>query len=153
MCTLAAVCDLVPARAHTALGKLDLRDVPVYESLPEMLRKAKPDVVHICTPSGAHLDCAMEAIRAGVNVICEKPLEVTLERCDQILEAADQANVRIGGIFQYRWNEANAAIRRAVEQGRFGRVAWAGSFTPWWRPDEYFQTAGWRGTSRSTRSI
>ena len=121
MCSLAAVCDLVPARAHAALDKLGLRDVPVYESLPEMLRKEKPDVVHICTPSGAHLDCAMESIKAGVNVICEKPLEVTLARCDQMLEAADKANVRIGGIFQYRWNEANAAIRGAVEQGRFGR--------------------------------
>jgi predicted dehydrogenase len=146
MCSLAAVCDLVPARAQTALAKLGLNDVPVYESLPEMLRKEKPDVVHICTPSGAHLDCALESIKAGVNVICEKPLEVTLARCDQMLEAADKANVRVGGIFQYRWNEANAAIRGAVEQGRFGRVAWAGSFTPWWRPDEYFETGGWRGT-------
>src|SRR2546423_8312820 len=78
MCTLAAVCDLAPARAQAALHKLDLRDVPVYESLPEMLRKEKLDVVHVCTPSGAHLDCAMDAIDAGVNVICEKPLEVTL---------------------------------------------------------------------------
>lgn len=146
MCTLAAVCDLAPARAKSALQKLNLHDVPVYESLPEMLRKEKLDVVHVCTPSGAHLDCALEAINAGVNIICEKPLEVTLDRCDQMLEAADKKGVRVGGIFQYRWNEANAAIRVAVEQGRFGRVAWAGSFTPWWRPDEYFETGGWRGT-------
>jgi UDP-N-acetyl-2-amino-2-deoxyglucuronate dehydrogenase len=146
LCTLAAVCDLAPARAKGALDKLGLGHTPVYESLSEMLRKEKLDVVHICTPSGAHLDCAMEAIKARVNVICEKPLEVTLERCDAMLEAAQKANVRIGGIFQYRWNEANAAIRHAVEEGRFGRVAWAGSFTPWWRPDEYFETGGWRGT-------
>ena len=146
MCTLAATCDLAPARAKAALDKLGLGETPVYESLTEMLRKEKLDVVHICTPSGAHMDCAIEAMKAGVNVICEKPLEVNLARCDAMLEAADKHNVRLGGIFQYRWNEANAAIHGAVQEGRFGRIAWAGSFTPWWRPDEYFETGGWRGT-------
>src|SRR5213079_2772625 len=118
MCTLAAVCDLAPARAKAALDKLGLHDVPVYESLPEMLRKEKFDVVHVCTPSGAHLDCAMEAINAGVNVICEKPLEVTLDRCDKMLEAAHEKDVRIGGPITYPTNDANAAIPGAVEQGR-----------------------------------
>ena len=94
MCSLAAACDLVPARARASLDKLGLNHVPVYESLPEMLRKEKPDVVHVCTPSGAHLDCALESMKAGVNVICEKPLEVNLERCDAMLEAADKNNVR-----------------------------------------------------------
>ncbi len=146
LCELAAVCDLATARAKTALEKLGLAGVPVYESLPEMLRKEKLDVVHICTPSGAHLDVALEAAKARVNVICEKPLEVTLERADAMLEAAEKYGVRLGGIFQYRWNAANAAIRKAVEENRFGRIAWAGSFTPWWRPDDYFETGGWRGT-------
>lgn len=146
MCELAAVCDLVPARARAALDQLNLPGVPVYESITEMLRQQKLDVVHICTPSGAHLETALESIRAGVNVICEKPLEVNLDRCDQMLEAAQKQGVRVGGIFQYRWNEANAAIHRAAQEGRFGRIAWAGSFTPWWRPDEYFETGGWRGT-------
>src|SRR5580765_6574001 len=68
MCTLAAACDLAPARAKTALDQLGA-SVPVYESLPEMLRREKLDVVHICTPSGAHLECALEAMKARVNVI------------------------------------------------------------------------------------
>jgi len=146
LCTLAAACDLDPQRARSTVTKLGLEDVPVYASMAEMLRREKLDVVHVCTPSGAHLEVALEAIRAGVNVICEKPLEVTLDRCDAMIQAADKHQVRLAGIFQYRWNEANAAIRAAVEQGRFGRIAWAGSFTPWWRPDEYFRSAGWRGT-------
>jgi predicted dehydrogenase len=146
LCTLAAACDLVPERAAAALDKLHIKGVPVYGSLAEMLRKEKLDVVHVCTPSGAHLEPAIEVMRAGIDVICEKPLEVTLERCDAMLEAAEKYNVHLGGIFQYRWNEANAAIRRAVDEGRFGRLAWAGAFTPWWRPDEYFTSGGWRGT-------
>jgi UDP-N-acetyl-2-amino-2-deoxyglucuronate dehydrogenase len=146
MCTLAAACDLAPTRARASLDKLGLNQIPVYESVSEMLRKEKLDVVHVCTPSGAHMDCSVEAMKAGVNVICEKPLEVNLERCDAMLEAAEKNNVRLGGIFQYRWNEANAAIHAAIQEGRFGRIAWAGSFTPWWRPDEYFETGGWRGT-------
>ena len=148
MCTLAAACDLVPQRAAAALEKLNIKGVPVYGSVGEMLEREQLDVVHVCTPSGAHLEPAIEIMRAGVNVICEKPLEVTLERCDAIIEAAAKYNVRLGGIFQYRWNDANATIRRAVHEGRFGRIAWAGSFTPWWRPDEYFADGGWRGTWR-----
>src|SRR5437879_5120391 len=104
MCTLAAACDLVPARAREALDKLELSETPVYGSLGEMLKNENLDVVHICTPSGAHLETALQAIKAGVNVICEKPLEVTLDRCDAILEAAAKRRVRVGGIFQYRWN-------------------------------------------------
>lgn len=147
-CELAAVCDLQPQRARVALGKLGREDVPVYTSPSGMLAKEKLDVVHICTPSGSHLDVAREAMKGGVNVICEKPLEVTLDRCDAMLEAAAKHKVRLAGIFQYRWNEANAAIHAAIEQGRFGRIAWAGSFTPWWRPDEYFSAGDWRGTWR-----
>jgi predicted dehydrogenase len=148
LCELVAACDLKPENAHAALAKLGLGHIPVYASVAEMLRKEKLDIVHVCTPSGAHLDVAKEVFAAGVNVICEKPLEVTVERCDAMLEAADKHGVRLAGIFQYRWNAANAAIRRAVDEGRFGRIAWAGSFTPWWRPDDYFATGGWRGTWR-----
>jgi predicted dehydrogenase len=146
MCELAAVCDLQPQRARAALAKIGREDVAAYASMPEMLAKEELDVVHICTPSGSHLECAKEAMKARVNVICEKPLEVTLHRCDAMLEAAAKYKVRLAGIFQYRWNEANAAIRAALEQGRFGRIAWAGCVTPWWRPAEYFAGGDWRGT-------
>jgi UDP-N-acetyl-2-amino-2-deoxyglucuronate dehydrogenase len=143
---LVAVCDLVPENARKALDKYQRTGVPIYTDQAEMLRKEDIDVVHICTPSGDHLDPAVVAMDAGKHVICEKPLEINLERIDRMIAAADRNKVRLAGIFQNRWNPANRALRDAVQEGRFGRLAWAGSFTPWYRSDEYYRTGGWRGT-------
>jgi predicted dehydrogenase len=102
--------------------------------------------VHICTPSGDHQTPATTAMEQGKFVIVEKPMEIHPDRIDQMIETAKKNNVKLAGIFQNRWNEANRAIRDAVQQNRFGRIAWAGSFTPWYRPDKYYEAGGWRGT-------
>src|SRR5207253_5562588 len=68
------------------------------------------------------------------------------DRIDQMIETAQRHNVRLAGVFQNRWNEANRALKAAADEGRFGRLAWAGSFTPWYRPDKYYEEGGWRGT-------
>jgi predicted dehydrogenase len=144
--TLVAVCDVEEQQAVKAFEKNKMQPVPIYRDIEEMLRKEKLDIVHICTPSGNHLEPALAAMKAGVNVISEKPLEVQLDRIDQMLEAAAKHKVRLAGIFQNRWNPANRAIKDAASEGRFGRIAWAGSFTPWYRTDQYYRDGGWRGT-------
>jgi len=143
---LVAVCDIVPDKARAALEKNHLQGIPVYASEAEMLRSEKIDVVHICTPSGDHMGPAIMAMEAGCNVICEKPLEIQLDRIDRMVETAEKHRVRLAGIFQNRWNRANRAIRDAAAEGRFGRIAWAGCFTPWYRTDQYYREGGWRGT-------
>jgi predicted dehydrogenase len=145
-CSLVAVCDIVPEKARAALDKHKVTGVPIYSDLRDMLRKEKIDVVHVCTPSGAHFDPVMAAFEAGKNVICEKPLEIELGRIDHMIAAARSAGVRIAGVFQNRWNDANRAIKSAAEEGRFGKLAWAGCFTPWYRTDKYYEDGGWRGT-------
>src|SRR5205814_7932154 len=75
-CKLVAVCDVDPKRSAAALEKNHLAGVAQYTELPEMLRREQIDVVHVCTPSGAHLDPCVAAMEAGKNVICEKPLEI-----------------------------------------------------------------------------
>lgn len=143
---LRAVCDVnrdeVRRRVHEQVG-----EVETYGSLDDML-EAHPEVevCHIATASGNHLEPAMKCMEAGKNVICEKPLEITLERCDRLIAAAKENGVKIGGIFQNRWREENRAIRRAVDDGRFGTIAYAACFTPWWRTDEYYRSGDWRGT-------
>lgn len=144
--TLAAICDVQPARGAAMLEKNTLPAVPVYDDLAKLLKSEKIDVVHICTPSGSHLEPALAAMNAGVNVISEKPLEITLERIDRMIEASQKNKVRLAGIFQNRWNPANRALYDAARENRFGRIAWAGSFTPWFRTDEYYRSGGWRGT-------
>jgi UDP-N-acetyl-2-amino-2-deoxyglucuronate dehydrogenase len=144
---LVAVCDKKPQRFNAALAANKLTDVAVYTDQAEMLRKEKLDIVHVCTPSGEHMDPALMAIEAGVNVICEKPMEIQIHRIDRMGEAADKKGVRLAGIFQNRWNTANRAIKAAADEGRFGTVAFAGTYTPWYRDDKYYlDKGGWRGT-------
>jgi predicted dehydrogenase len=144
--TLVAVCDVDGGKAKKALEKYKLPDTPIYTDTAEMLRKEELDVLHICTPSGDHMGPAIMAMEAGKNVILEKPMEIQLDRIDRMMESAKKNNVRLAGVFQNRWNPANRAIRDAMAEGRFGRIAWAGSFTPWYRPDQYYRDGGWRGT-------
>ncbi len=144
--SLVAVCDIIPDKAEAALAKNKLTGVKVYTDLAEMLKNEKLDVVHVCTPSGNHMDPAITAMRAGVNVITEKPMEIQLDRIDRMIETAKAKNVRLAGIFQNRWNPANRALHDAARAGRFGTLSWAGCFTPWYRTDDYYREGGWRGT-------
>jgi UDP-N-acetyl-2-amino-2-deoxyglucuronate dehydrogenase len=111
-----------------------------------MFRKEKLDAVHICTPSGDHKKPAIAAMKHGVNVLVEKPMEILPDRVDAMIDAAKKHGVKLAGIFQNRWNEANIALREAVKQNRFGRLAWVGVITPWYRSDEYYASGAWRGT-------
>lgn len=143
---MVALCDIEPGKAASKLEANQLAPVPCYTDLAEMLRKERPDVVHVCTPSGNHKDPAILCLEEGANVIVEKPMEITLERIDAMAEASRRTGKKLAGIFQNRWNEANRAIHDAAREGRFGRIAWAGCFTPWYRNDHYYRDGGWRGT-------
>jgi predicted dehydrogenase len=145
---LVAVCDSTPQRARDALARNKLDHLPVYDKLDQMLETEALDVLHIATPSGDHLGPAVAAMGRGINVICEKPLEIQLDRIDQMIEAAGKNKVRLAGIFQNRWNEANRALKAAATEGRVGTVSYAGSFTPWYRNDQYYRDGGWRGTRK-----
>ncbi len=143
---LVAVCDAKPENAQTSLTKAEIKNIPIYTDIAEMLAKEQIDVIHLATPSGSHLEPALAALNAGKNVICEKPLEIQLDRADQIVAAAAKNNARVAGVFQNRWKPENRAIREAAQAGRFGKLAWAGCFTPWYRSDKYYEDGGWRGT-------
>ena len=107
---------------------------------------ARPDIDVLCitTPSGAHLEPALAAIRAGKHVVVEKPIEITTERADQLLEAAERAGVQVAPIFQARFGDGARCLKAAVEAGRFGRLVLAGAYVKWHRPAAYY--TGWKGT-------
>jgi UDP-N-acetyl-2-amino-2-deoxyglucuronate dehydrogenase len=146
-CQLVAVCDLETFKGKSALDKNKIT-VPIYTDLKEMLTREKLDSVHICTPSGDHMNPTITAMQHGVNVIVEKPMEILPDRIDAMYAASKKHNVKLAGIFQNRWNDANRVIHHAVQQNRFGRVSWVGVFTPWYRTDEYYADGGWRGTCK-----
>ncbi len=121
-------------------------ECPVYDDLDAMLAHPGLDVVCVCTPSGAHLDPAVRAARAGKHVVVEKPLEVTVPRCDAIIRACDEACVRLCAIFPSRFSTANRTLKAAIDEGRFGRLTLGDTHVKWWRTQEYYDSGKWRGT-------
>ncbi len=117
-----------------------------YTVLAEMLRDPDVDVVTICTPSGSHRDPAVAASNAGKHVVVEKPLEITLARCDAIINAAAKNGVKICTIMPSRFSPANIALKQAIDGGRFGKLTLGDTFVKWWRTQQYYDQGGWRGT-------
>jgi len=139
---LAGFFDIVDERSKKPAEEFS---VTAFESLDEMLADDRIYVVSIATASGAHLNPVLAAAKAGKHVLCEKPLEVTLERIDAMIEAHAKSGTVLGGIFQYRFDDAVAPLKEAIDSGRFGKITYAGVYVPWWRSDEYYQNS-WHGT-------
>jgi UDP-N-acetyl-2-amino-2-deoxyglucuronate dehydrogenase len=118
----------------------------IYDDYAKFLAHPGLDVVCVCTPSGAHLDPSVEAARAGKHVVVEKPLEITLERCDAIINACEAAGVRLCAIFPSRFSPANLQLKAAIDSGRFGKLTMGDTYVKWWRTQEYYDSGGWRGT-------
>lgn len=116
-----------------------------FSDLDSFLAHPALDAVSICTPSGAHLEPALAAAAAGKHLFVEKPLEVTLDRCRRIVEAADAAGVVCSGVFQSRSLPDVLLIRRALEQGRFGEIVTGDAIVKWIRPASYYRDS-WHGT-------
>lgn len=117
-----------------------------YTQLDEMLADPEVQVVTICTPSGVHKDPAVAAARSGKHLLVEKPLEITLARCDAIIQACEASGVKLGTIMPSRFSPANITLKRAIDNGRFGRLTLGDTYVKWWRTQEYYDSGGWRGT-------
>jgi UDP-N-acetyl-2-amino-2-deoxyglucuronate dehydrogenase len=113
--------------------------------IEELVARPDIDVICIATPSGAHLEPALAAIRAGKHVVVEKPVEITLERVDALLAAAETAGVHVAAIFQSRFGPGARTVKAAVEAGRFGRLVLASAYVKWHRTEAYYRDS-WHGT-------
>lgn len=142
---LAASVDVAEERARAVA---EAAGCQWFTSVEAMLAEADVDVVNICTASGLHMEPAVAAAKAGKHVIVEKPLEVTLERCDAIIDACEKNGVLLGGVFQSRFLPANSLVKQATEDGVFGRLLLGEATVKWYRPKSYFGDAKWRGTWR-----
>lgn len=116
-----------------------------YPSAEALLDGAKPQVAIVCTPSAAHLEPTVAAVSRGIHVLCEKPLEISAARVQQMIDAADRAGVQLGGIFPQRFNPVNILIRDTARAGRFGNLAVIHATVPWWRDDAYYAPNRWQG--------
>lgn len=135
--------DAIPAAAEKFAAA---QEIQAYRKLDDLLANPEVQVVTICTPSGAHMDPAVAAAKAGKHVLVEKPLEITLKKCDRIIDACEKAGVRCGTIMPSRFSPANIALKDALSEGRFGKLTLGDTYVKWWRSQEYYDQGGWRGT-------
>ena len=140
---LGAVHSRTQAPGQAFAAKFDCR---YAADLDDILTDPTIDAVAITTPSGTHRDIGIAAAKAGKHVLCEKPLDITVERIDALVAACDAAGVQLGAIFQSRFGAGAQAARDAVQTGRFGKLAQCSAYIPWYRSAEYYGSAGWRGT-------
>lgn len=120
----------------------------IFDSVSELVNSPEVDIVCICTPSGTHMEPALEAINAGKHCIIEKPLEVTMRRCKAIINAAKEKNVLVAGIFPMRFLDINRELKNAVDAGRFGKMILGDVYVKWFRNQSYYDQVKWRGDFR-----
>ena len=140
---LVAVASRTEKRARPVAEEFASDCEPSYEKL---VSRPDIDVLTVCTPSGAHAEVAILAASAGKHVMVEKPLETTLERADLIRDACRKAGVKLAVVFQSRFSHASSLLRKAIEEGRLGRITLADAYVKWWRSQEYYDTGVWKGT-------
>lgn len=141
---LAAVADVAVDKAK-ALAK-EHGDAASYADFREMIARDDIDAVSICTPSGLHGEAAIAAAQAGKHVLCEKPLETTVEKIDAMINAARENSVKLGGVFQWRTYPVSIKAREAVQSGVLGKMVLGDAYLKYYRSQDYYDSAGWRGT-------
>lgn len=139
---LIGICGAGSGRAEALAEKYNAKSFMDYHAL---LESPDIDIVTVATPSGLHMEPTVEAAKRGKHVLCEKPLDITLERIDTMIAAHEKAGTKLGGFFNYRFTETTHLLKQALDLGRFGIISFASIHVPWWRSNEYYQHK-WRGT-------
>ncbi|WP_411845998.1 Gfo/Idh/MocA family oxidoreductase [Roseibacillus persicicus] len=117
-----------------------------FSDMAEFLADPDLEIVTVGTPSGAHLEPTLAALNAGKHAIVEKPLEVTVEKCDELIAAAEANGKTLAAVLNRRFHPGMDAFKAAVEAGRFGVLTSASAYIKWYRDQAYYDSAGWRGT-------
>ena len=140
---LIATCDIIEERARQNAEQYGAE--AFYTDLNDLLAREDIDYVHVTTPSSHHHTASIAASRAGKHSFVTKPMDVTLESIDAMIEAAEQAGVVLAGVHQFRTYGSYCALRQAIVEGRLGTLYYGNAFVPWWREQSYY-TDRWQGT-------
>lgn len=146
---ICAVCDIKPEAMETLLSKYGLEKeeaIRRYTSYRDLLAAEKPTLMSIATESGIHAEIALACIDAGVNIIIEKPMAMSMADAEEIIRRSEQAGVKVSACHQNRFNVAVRQTRKALEEGRFGQISHGSVHVRWNRNRDYYDQAPWRGT-------
>ncbi len=140
---LVAVCDVVPSAAEKLAGEFG---VEAMTDLDAMLARDDIQVVSVCVPSGLHAEIGIKAAQAGKHVICEKPIDITLDAADRLIAACDEAGVKLQVISQHRFGAGMQRLKKAIDDGALGTLVMGNASIFWYRAQAYYDSGGWRGT-------
>lgn len=147
---LVACCDIVQEKAEARADEY-ARQVrgpgsAVFTDYRKMLAETRPDIVSIATESGKHKDIAIDCLNAGAHVILEKPMALSTQDAQAIIDTARAAGKKLSVCFQNRFNAPVQKLRKALYAGRFGRIYHGMIQVRWNRNEGYYAEAPWRGT-------
>ena len=140
---LVAVFDQITDRARAFAEKYNVRAIDDFDAF---LNDKEIEAVTIATPTGVHGKVAVPAALAGKHLLCEKPLDTTTEKVDEIIAACDKTGVLMMSVFQSRFVKNVGLIKQAIDAGRFGKIVLVSCQCKWFRTQEYYDSASWRGT-------
>jgi UDP-N-acetyl-2-amino-2-deoxyglucuronate dehydrogenase len=144
MARLAAVCDIKRQRADELAAKHNCKP---YSSIEEMLaHELSVDVIAICSPNGLHAEHTIKGLRAGKHVLCEKPMALRASDCRRMIEESERNAKKLFVVKQNRFNPPIAALKKAVDEGRLGRIVNVQLNCFWNRTDAYYKDSDWKGT-------
>lgn len=133
---LVAVCDVKEDRADQ---KAELYQCRAYYDYLEMFEQENLDVIHIALPHHLHAPVTIEATKKGLHVLTEKPMAIHYQDAVDMIEAANEADVTLGVIFQNRYNPGSQLIKKMIESGDLGAIKSGKLSVTWDRSDEYYQ--------------
>ncbi|WP_309400974.1 Gfo/Idh/MocA family protein [Cerasicoccus maritimus] len=139
---LVCLCDTQEERAQALAEEFGL-EVASFESI---CADSSIEAVTFCTPTGVHASLAIRALEAGKHVIVEKPMDVSLEACQRLMEAVDESGKLCSVISQHRFDPASGIVREALDAGKLGQLLYTEVRIPWYRTQEYYDSEDWRGT-------
>jgi len=147
-CRIVALCDAALDRAEERKAQFGLVDARVYDDPTAMLATEALDVVSIATPPSTHARLAIDALRAGVNVLVEKPMAPSVEECDAMLAAERESGRLLSVVAQNRFRDDMATLKEVLDSGLLGALSHTQISSAWWRGRSYYDLS-WRGTWES----
>ncbi len=144
---LVAVCDLVPSQIDILFEKTGFTGQPArYTDYHRMLSEhPELELAAIATDSGVHAEIALACMEAGIHVIIEKPMAMSMADANAIIAKQKETGLKVSVCHQNRFNLAVQQMRTALEEGRFGRLSHGSVHVRWNRTRTYYEQAPWRG--------
>jgi predicted dehydrogenase len=140
---LTAVCDVIPEKADALAKQYNAK---AYYSVSDLLKDSNSfDVLSVCSPNGLHAEHSILALNAGVHVLCEKPMALTVADCGRMIQAAEKNNRRLFAIKQNRYNPPVAAVKQLIDDGKLGKIN-SIQLSCFWNRNEAYYANSWKGT-------